>query len=98
MLAAVLPNTSIMPPTSIGQQQQQLVKNIPSLLAQKVAMPVMDDNDQHYGNQQGPGQQQNNNNFFIPDLSKPPPGFMSGNANIAPVTQISALMQQTPFA
>ncbi|XP_065359706.1 calcium homeostasis endoplasmic reticulum protein [Calliphora vicina] len=109
MLAAVLPNTSIMPPTTVGQQQhqqqsqqqqqvpQQLIKNIPSLMAQKVAMPVMDDNDHHYGNQQG--QQQNNKNFFIPDLSKPPPGFMSGgNANIAPVTQISALMQQPSFA
>ncbi|KAI8123535.1 hypothetical protein FF38_07761 [Lucilia cuprina] len=112
MLAAVMPNTSVMPPTSVGQQQQQqqqqqsqhqqpqqvpqqLVKNIPSLMAQKVAMPVMDDNEHRYGNQQG-GQQQNN--FFIPDLSKPPPGFMSGNANIAPVTQMPALMQQAPYA
>lgn len=100
MLAAVIPNTSVMPPTSVGQQQQQQQqKNIPSLMAQKVAMPIMDDND-HFSNQSTQQNIDNNalyanttgNNFFIPDLSKPPPGFLSGNTNN--MTQMPALMQQ----
>lgn len=114
MMAAVLPNTSVLPPSASAVQQQQqqsqqqippqqMPKNIPSLMAQKVAMPIMDDND-HYANQQG--QNSNNlhfpntstNNFFIPDLSKPPPGFMSGAVSqLNPMNQISNLMQQNPF-
>lgn len=125
MLAAVLPNTSILPPsTVVGQQpqqqqqqqqiqpqqqtQQQMSKNIPSLMSQKVSMPIMDDKD-NYANQQG--QNSNNihfsnaatNNFFIPDLSKPPPGFMTGtgagSAQMNSVAQISNLLQQqsAPF-
>lgn len=105
MLAAVIPNTSVMPPATVGQQQQQQQKNIPSLMAQKVVMPIMDDND-HFTNQPNQQNQQNmdnnalyqnntGNNFFIPDLSKPPPGFLSGNtSNMA---QMSSAMQQAQY-
>ncbi|KPU78091.1 uncharacterized protein Dana_GF24403, isoform C [Drosophila ananassae] len=67
-----------------GPQQ----KNIPSLMAQRIAMPG-GNRDQMGNPQAAQHDQQGNNmypgdprgpNFFIPDMSKPPPGF-SGPMN-----------------
>ncbi|XP_075160073.1 SR-related CTD associated factor 6 [Haematobia irritans] len=111
MLASVLPNPATMSVANTQQQQQtQQPSTIPSLMGQKIVMPNMSDPVDSYSNSQNltnPGNNQcfpntssTANNFFIPDLSKPPPGFL--NQSTAPgqgsSQQIPSLMQQTPFA
>ncbi|XP_061389593.1 calcium homeostasis endoplasmic reticulum protein [Musca vetustissima] len=113
MLASVMPNSGIMP---LGNQQQQQTqaKTMPTLMGQKMAMPPMNDTDP-FGNSAAHTNTNNAqcfpnapaaaaNNFFIPDLSKPPPGFVNPAATagsgvvVASNQQIPPLMQQTPYA
>lgn len=123
MLSTVMPNsTGLMPPGNQQQQQPQQQTAIPSLMGQKITMPSMNEQQESsYGNTQQQGHtnpnnaqcfpnnaSSGNNNFFIPDLSKPPPGFLnpatgSGGATAAVGTaannsQIPSLLQQPPFA
>ncbi|XP_073842021.1 SR-related CTD associated factor 6 [Musca autumnalis] len=113
MLASVMPNAGMMAAVNQQQQQQQSQVNIPSLMGQKIAMPALNDKADPFGNSQSHSNSNNAqcfpnattaaaNNFFIPDLSKPPPGFANPGPNVSGVAannqQIPHLMQQTPFA
>lgn len=101
MLASVMPNTAIMQP---GPVQPQQTANVPPLMGQNMPLPVVSDHQakqQNANNAQFPNASAAANNFFIPDLSKPPPGFMNpptGGSLACPPQQIPALLQQLPFA
>uniref|UniRef100_T1PB01 G-patch domain protein n=1 Tax=Musca domestica TaxID=7370 RepID=T1PB01_MUSDO len=112
MLASVLPNTGMLQAgNQQNQQQQTQANNIPSLMGQKLVMPSVSEPDP-YGNSQAHSNSNNaqcfsnapatGNSFFIPDLSKPPPGFANpgptGSGLGSNSQQIPPLLQQNQFA
>lgn len=93
---------SVLPPNHIGMAQVSQNSNIQSLMSQNISNPIMDSaNDSNNCNRlfnvttQGMNSGVMPSNFLIPDLSKPPPGFMT--AQNIPVVNSNTSVGQNPL-